>query len=456
MWTPDHTQPAISLSSRVLLRLCKSAASITGLALILTACGGGGGKGPYMQGAAGFMAQKKPPADIIMFAPLSGRDQRIGTQMANAARLALPGATSQGLAIEDESVLSQSDDVALAVLDRGQKLQLGPLRASHAERAESLREGAMMPTLAFTSNDNVARPTMWVMGVTPAQQVAQLVDAAQKREKRSKFAAFLPDSALGHALGDALTRACATSGLAAPTLIFHDGTEADIKTRLGDLLKMAPQKVDAPKAMEVAANSIDSEPDAIDPTGESAANETGKLAGASGKVPGGEGFDALLLGDTGLTLQTDINVLASSDADLKKLRLMGPALWRGFSAKLGKLGGAWFAAPDPSFRRGFVAKYRARYGVEPSILADVAYDSAALAGAMMREGGVMGAASLTRATGFAGVDGIFALKPDGTVRRGLAVFEILPLGGFKMAFPAPRRFDESPATPSKSDISSST
>lgn len=408
-----------------------------------------------MQGGAGFMAQKKPPADIIMFAPLSGRDQRIGTQMANAARLALPGATSRGLAIEDESVLSESDDIARAALDRGQKLQLGPLRASHAERVESLSEGAMTPTLAFTSNDNVSRPTMWVMGVTPAQQVAQLVDAAQKREKRSKFAAFLSDSALGHALGDALTRACAAGGLAAPTLTFHDGTEADIKTKLGDLLKMAPHKTDAPKATEVAANSTDSEPDAIDPTGVNAADEAGKLVDASGNAPNGEGFDALLLGDTGLTLQKDINVLDASNADLKKMRVMGPALWRGFSAKLGKLGGAWFAAPDPSFRRGFVTKYRARYGIEPSILADVAYDSAALAGAMMREGDVMGAASLTRATGFAGVDGIFALQPNGMVRRGLAVFEILPIGGFKMAFPAPRRFDESPATPSKPDASTS-
>lgn len=402
------------------------------------------------------MAQKHLPADIVMFAPLSGRDQHIGSQMANAARLALPGATSQSLAIEDEATLSEPDDIARKALDRGQKLQLGPLRASHAERLEALGEGMMAPTLAFTSNDTVSRPTMWVMGITPGQQVDQLVEAAQNRENRTKFAAFLPDSALGHALGDALIRACATRGLSEPKLTFHNGDEDDITSKLRELLKAAPLKVSAPKIVDADDKSKAVEPDAIDPTGAGVADDRSISAEASKSSQESGKFDALLLGDTGLALQTDINILSSSDIDQKKLRLMGPALWRGFSAKLGKLGGAWFAAPDPTFRRGFVAKYRARYGVEPSILADVAYDTAALAGALMREGGAMNVSSLTRSTGFAGVDGIFALKPDGTVRRGLAVFEILPMGGFKMAFPAPRRFKELTSPQQKPVVKAST
>ena len=45
-------------------------------------------------------------------------------------------------------------------------------------------------------------------------------------------------------------------------------------------------------------------------------------------------------------------------------------------------------------------------------------------------------ASLCRPDGFAGVDGLLALQPDGTVRRGLAVFRIVP-GGASMIDPAP-------------------
>ena len=44
--------------------------------------------------------------------------------------------------------------------------------------------------------------------------------------------------------------------------------------------------------------------------------------------------------------------------------------------------------------------------------------------------------ALSRPEGFAGVDGVFALRPDGTVRRGLAVFAI-HRGGPAVIEPAP-------------------
>ncbi|ODA67886.1 hypothetical protein A7A08_01053 [Methyloligella halotolerans] len=43
---------------------------------------------------------------------------------------------------------------------------------------------------------------------------------------------------------------------------------------------------------------------------------------------------------------------------------------------------------------------------------------------------------LTRSTGFAGVDGLFRLLPDGTAERGLAILEVQPSG--------PRVIDQAP------------
>jgi hypothetical protein len=51
-------------------------------------------------------------------------------------------------------------------------------------------------------------------------------------------------------------------------------------------------------------------------------------------------------------------------------------------------------------------------------------------------GGGFSAASLTRPEGFAGVDGVLGLQPDGSVRRGLAVFE-LQRGGPVIVEPSP-------------------
>ena len=55
---------------------------------------------------------------------------------------------------------------------------------------------------------------------------------------------------------------------------------------------------------------------------------------------------------------------------------------------------------------------------------------------VLAQGRNFSVASLCRPEGYAGVDGVLALQPDGTVRRGLAVFEIQG-GAPVMIEPAP-------------------
>ena len=47
---------------------------------------------------------------------------------------------------------------------------------------------------------------------------------------------------------------------------------------------------------------------------------------------------------------------------------------------------------------------------------------------------------LTNSSGFAGIDGIFRFRPDGTNERGLAVLRVAPTGG-QVVSPAPRSFE---------------
>src|SRR5205814_2318314 len=83
-----------------------------------------------------------------------------------------------------------------------------------------------------------------------------------------------------------------------------------------------------------------------------------------------------------------------------------------------RLGGARYAAPDPAARSGFDAQYTAANGSPAPGLADFAYDAGAIA-RVLAQGRDFSAASLCRPEGYAGVDGVLALLPDGTVRRGL-------------------------------------
>jgi substrate-binding family protein len=105
------------------------------------------------------------------------------------------------------------------------------------------------------------------------------------------------------------------------------------------------------------------------------------------------------------------------------------------------LQGGWFALPDPSLTGSFKDRYTNAYGRAPHPLAGIAYDSVAAVGALVSAGSsnALSRENLTQASGFAGVNGIFRLLPDGTNQRAMAVMEI-DNNKMKVIDPAPRSF----------------
>ena len=101
----------------------------------------------------------------------------------------------------------------------------------------------------------------------------------------------------------------------------------------------------------------------------------------------------------------------------------------------------WYAASDPAGFRGFSQRYRARYGAEPVRTATLAYDAVALVARLVQTEGpnAFSEQTLTNPSGFAGVDGVFRFRADGTNERGLAVMKVTPQGG-EVINPAPRSF----------------
>ena len=73
--------------------------------------------------------------------------------------------------------------------------------------------------------------------------------------------------------------------------------------------------------------------------------------------------------------------------------------------------------------------------------AALAYDAVALVAALVKTQGAQRFSEpvLTNASGFAGIDGIFRFRPDGTNERGLAVMRVTPTGGQPIS-PAPKSF----------------
>ena len=124
-----------------------------------------------------------------------------------------------------------------------------------------------------------------------------------------------------------------------------------------------------------------------------------------------------------------VQALAANGVNTKRIQLLGTGLWddpRIFS--IAALDGGWYAAPDSAGFRNFAGRYRARYGQDPVRTATLAYDAVALVAALVKTQGpaALHDEVLTNSSGFAGIDGLFRFRPDGTNERGLAVLRVTP------------------------------
>ena len=146
--------------------------------------------------------------------------------------------------------------------------------------------------------------------------------------------------------------------------------------------------------------------------------------------------DALFIADDGDSVVATADALTAAGANLRNIQLLGTGLWdnpRVFASPA--LQGGLYAAPDPSGFRGFAGRYRTKYGGEPVRTATLAYDAVALVAALARTQGAQRFApeTLTNPSGFAGIDGLFRFRSDGTNERGLAVMKVAQGGGTPVA-----------------------
>jgi branched-chain amino acid transport system substrate-binding protein len=350
------------------------------------------------------------PRPVALLASLSGPRAALGQALANAAKLALdaPGAPPLDV-LDTAGTADGAADAARAAVAAGAVLIIGPLTAAETAGAAPVAQAASVPVLAFTNDSSQARPGVWTLGITPAQQVRRLVGAETDQQK-TRFAALLPRGDFGNAMGSALTQTLSAAGLAPPQIQTYDTD---------------PTSMDA--AMKALADpTLRAGPPAVQPGADASA------APPLAPPP----FDALLLADTRAGLTKIGALLNTYQVGPPSVRIMGPILWSVATERgTAPLDGAWYAAPEAGRRSGFDAQYEARYGSPAPSITDFAFDAALLARALSANGGIT-IMSLTRADGFAGVDGVFALLPDGRVRRGLALFEIHGTAA-QMIAPAP-------------------
>jgi ABC-type branched-subunit amino acid transport system substrate-binding protein len=325
----------------------------------------------------------------------SGNAGVAAQSMRNAAELALAefqNPNIQLLVKDDAGTAQGAQQGAQQALDEGAEIILGPLFGLSVPAAAQLARARGVPMIAFSTDSSVAGRGVYLLSFLPESDVNRIVEYSAGTGKRS-FAAFLPANAYGNVVEAAFKQTVARKG--GRIVVFE---------------KYSPGAQIQSTAATVAQG----------------------LANA----------DALLLADDGDVLVSVADALAASGANLKRLQLLGTGLWdnpRVFGNA--NLQGGFYAAPDPSGFRNFSGRYRTKYGQDPVRTATLAYDSVALVAALARtQGGQRFTAEvLTNSSGFAGIDGLFRFRSDGTNERGLAVMKAAA-GGGQAVVPSPKSF----------------
>jgi branched-chain amino acid transport system substrate-binding protein len=356
-------------------------------------------------------------AMVGLLLPLSGPNASLGQGMLDAAQMALFDVKGGRVALLPRDTHGTAEGAAAAArdaLDHGARLLIGPLTAPEVEAVKPQAAERGVAVLAFSTAASVAGDGAYVLGLLPSEEVRRVVGFAHQKGTQ-RFAVLAPETAYGRLVAEALKAEAATEQVSIAQTVFFDPNAIDLAPSVRQLANYASHKV---------AN-------APDPASEEA------------QAAGDVGFDAVLLPEGGQQLKLLAPLLPQYGIDPAHVRYLGTGIWDGDPTLAGEpaLEGAWYAAPDPTGRVDFEKRFAAVYGHAPPRLATLAYDATALAAALSRgpEGADFSADALTNPNGFVGLDGIFRLRADGRVERGLAVIEIHRTGNVVVS-PEPQSF----------------
>lgn len=349
----------------------------------------------------GQMIDPSQPVQVALLVPGGNPDlDWLARSLSNSAKMAAGDARGANI---DLRVYNAGSEPGAAVASankavaEGAKIILGPLFADSANAVGNAMAPQGINVLSFSNNTDIAGGNVFVLGNTFDNVADRLVRYGVGNGKR-RILMVAEDDAAGQVGAQAIQRAIQRNGATLAGSAVHPLSKQGI--------------------------------DGIIPNVTSAA--------LSGNV------DAVFLtANQGAVLPYLTDKLADAGVTSASVQMMGLTRWDQPSARLQLRGvqGSWFAIPDMSLKAQFDQRYRAAHGETPHELGSLGYDGVAAIAALVRAGkrNALTTAGLTQNAGFAGVQGAFRLRRDGTNERALAVATVRN-NQLVVLDPAPRSF----------------
>lgn len=377
---------------------------------------------------------------ITLLLPMSSADENVralANTLLQAAQLALFDVARPELLLRVQDTSGTpvgAQTAARAALAAGTDLIIGPLFATSVQAIAPVLAGSRVPALAFSNDRSVASRNIWLLGFIPEDNIDRAI-AQTIGQGLTRFGALLPEGAYGERLGRTLDERITRYG---GELVQVEVYPPDAPGMFEPVKRLAQYETrraahGAEMARLEAEATLLAPPDTAsdklfdsirDIAPELVSNyETLKRVETLGEIP----YDAVFMPEGGLALRNLAPLLPYFDVDPRRVKFVGTGLWD--DPELGQeppLHGGWYAAPDAGLWRKFSDHYADKFQTRPARLASIAYDAVALAArlAAVHATAPFRPQTLTDPNGFAGIDGILRLTPNGLAERGLAVHEI--------------------------------
>ena len=341
---------------------------------------------------------------VGLLLPLTGRNADLGKALQDAATVSLFDKYAR-LSIRAQTVRvellpkdtgdtpQQAASAAQQAIKDGAQFIIGPLFADATSSAAPYAHDKNINVLSFSNTRTQASPGTYMFGFSPAEQTERIVNYAITNG-HPRIAVLAPNSPLGETV------------LAAARQVASKQSQKIIEAKY--LMQGA--------GIDTALNALVQ----------------------AGKPPN---FDAILIPEGGAPLDTLMRGLAARGVRPANVKFLGTGLWD--DAELLRrvnLEGAWFASSPPELTSAFDTRFRDTYHYAPPRITSLAYDAVALAVTLATTGRSFDAVTLANPAGFQGpANGIFRLRTDGTVQRGLAVMEVHG-GNLTVISPSPAGF----------------
>ena len=387
--------------------VARRAAILLLTASALSACDPSGITLPSSGSGDGPRVNPRGTLNIAILVPSGSGDanqERLADDLVRAAEMALKNYPETKIALRVYPTAGNATTASAAAqkaLNDGAKVIIGPLFAEAANAAGQVAAAKGVNVLSFSNNTDVAGGNVFVMGNTFQNTADRIVGYAASKGFRS-VAVVAPQNSSGELAAAAVRGAAAKSGARVTGTFSYPFSPEGISSNIPGIVNRLQSS--GTSAVVVTADSA-----------------------------------------SGLPIIGSMMPVGSEEVP-SNIKVLGLARWDIPVSTLSSAGlsGGWFAIPDRSAITKFNSVFRSTYGDTPHPLSGIAFDGVTAVAELFSQGnaGAVQRSQLTRASGFAGAQGAFRLKTNGSTQRALSVAEVSS-GAFRVISSAPKSFGDS-------------